>query len=112
MTTLNIIATMRRKTEATNGPPIPATYDSPTQNNATEITSTNIQTKAIIKFLLSIVIYLPFKKFFVRIYVFLKNSFPLCANTYLIIPKTFEDVVREREREPSVKSEISMEKIL
>ena len=60
MAVLNIRAMMKRANEATNGPPIPATYDSPTQNNATEITSTNIQTKAIIKFLLSIVIYLPF----------------------------------------------------
>jgi hypothetical protein len=49
---------MKRKTEATNGPPIPATYDSPTQNNATEMTSTKIQTKAIIRFLLSIEILL------------------------------------------------------
>jgi len=55
-TALNIRATMKRKTEAINGPPMPATYDSPTQNNATEIISTNIQTKVIIKFLLSIVI--------------------------------------------------------
>jgi hypothetical protein len=48
---------MKRPTEAINGPPMPATYDSPTQNNATEIMSTNIQTKVIIKFLLSIVTY-------------------------------------------------------
>jgi len=61
-TALNIRAMMKSKTEATYGPPIPATYDSPPQNNATEIASTNIQTKAIIKFLLSIVIYLPFEK--------------------------------------------------
>ncbi len=60
MKTLNIRATMKRKTEATNGPPIPATYDSPTQNNATEITSTNIQTKAIVKFLLFILTHFPF----------------------------------------------------
>jgi hypothetical protein len=52
---------MKRKTEAINGPPMPATYDSPTQNNATEIISTNIQTKAIIKFLLSIVTYPSFR---------------------------------------------------
>jgi len=68
---------MKRKTEATNGPPIPATYDSPTQNNATEITSTNIQTKAIIKFLLSIVIYLPFERFSMTILCFSQKFFPL-----------------------------------
>ena len=50
MTALNTRATMKRRTEATYGPPIPATYDSPTQNVATETTSANIQTKAIIPF--------------------------------------------------------------
>jgi hypothetical protein len=60
---LHISATIKRKTRAIDGPPIPATYGSPTQNNATEIASTNIQTKAIIKFLLSTVIYLSLKKF-------------------------------------------------
>ena len=87
--TLNIRAIMKRTNEITNGPPIPATYDSPTQNNATEITITNIQTKAIIKFLLSIVIYLPFEKFCVKIYAFPKRSFTLCANTIPNIPKNF-----------------------
>ena len=67
MKTLNIRATMKRKTEATNGPPIPATYDSPTQNNAIEITSTNIQTKAIVKFLLFIFDTLPVYCFFMHI---------------------------------------------
>jgi hypothetical protein len=78
MTALNIRATMKSKTEATYGPPIPATYDSPTQNNATEITSTNIQIKPIIKFLLSIVIYLPFEKFCMSILYFSQKSF-LCT---------------------------------
>jgi len=61
---------MKRAAEAIYGPPIPATYDSPTQNNETEITSTNIQTEAIIKFLLSIVISLPFEKCFQSILCF------------------------------------------
>jgi hypothetical protein len=61
MITLDIRAMMKRRAEATNGSPIPATYDSPTKNTATEITIANIQTKATIKFLLSIIIYLPLR---------------------------------------------------
>jgi len=64
MMALNIKATMKREIEAIYGPPIPATYDSPTQYVATEMAITNIQTKAVIKFLLSIIIYLPFDEFF------------------------------------------------
>jgi len=62
MTELKTRATMKSKTEATKGPPIPATYDSPTQNSEIEIISTKIQTKVIIKFLLSIEIHLLFQK--------------------------------------------------
>jgi len=86
MTALNIRATMKRRTEATYGPPIPATYDSPTQNVATETTSTNIQTKAIIKCSLSIVFHLLFVKFSTNIICFCKKSFPqgslIINNTY------------------------------
>ncbi len=56
-TALNIRATMKRRIEAIYGPPIPATYGSPTQNVTTETTSTKIQTEATIKLLFSIVLY-------------------------------------------------------
>lgn len=80
---------MKKKPEAASGPLIPGTYDSPTQSTTTVITIANIQTKATIRFLISIIIYLQFEKFCVRIYAFLKRSFTSCANTYLNIPKTF-----------------------
>jgi hypothetical protein len=68
---------MKRAAEATKGPPIPATYDSPIQNTIIEITSTKIQTNAIIKFLLSIIIRLSFRKIYLKIYVFV-NVNGLC----------------------------------
>jgi hypothetical protein len=52
-TKLAPIATTKRKTEATNDPPIPATYAVPVQKSPTETTMTKIQIKEIIKFTLS-----------------------------------------------------------
>jgi len=53
MNALNSRAMINRNTEATNGPPTAATYSSPPQNTAIEITRTKIQTNVITKFLFS-----------------------------------------------------------
>jgi hypothetical protein len=50
---LTTIPTRKRRTDAANGPPIPASYAFPVQNRPTEITITKTQMKEIIKFSLS-----------------------------------------------------------
>ncbi len=47
------MATMKRKTDATKGPPIPSTKVAPIQKRSIEAIITKIQIKEIVKFTLS-----------------------------------------------------------